>query len=149
MALSADLETRIVEFQHAVGVPAYNPVIDRLLRKVADLRIQLNWWTGSESSKQQILYGFGWIDIKTVVPSGNYKELVFDLLHELGHYLDKEKLTDPNDDALVQAREIRAWRLADEEFSRHPELTGDRANYEAYKRKLLGTYGVTLPDSSV
>lgn len=148
MALSADLETRIVEFQQAVGVPAYNPVIDRLLRKVAELRIQLNWWTGSESSKQQILYGFGWIDIKTKVPSGNYRELVFDLLHELGHYLDPEKLTNPHDDALVQAREIRAWKLAGEEFAQHPELAADQADYQAYKRKLLASYGVTLPDSS-
>lgn len=142
MAMSSNLDERIAEFQQAVGVPAYDEMIERLLRQAAVLKVRLGWYTGSCRSKQVVLYGICYIDIKTLPSSGNLKELVYDLMHELGHWLVPIKLGpgDEKDDALVLGRELRAWKLADTEFYAQPELDADRAEYEAYKRECLRSY---------
>lgn len=82
------------------------------------------------------------ICIRTNVPEGQRKVLLFDLLHEWGHFLDNDRLPIGNeqDPCLQLGREQRAWAFADQEFERHPELTADRPAYDAYKRYCLDTY---------
>lgn len=69
-------------------------------------------------------------------------ELVFDLLHEIGHCLYKDTLADAdkNTNAKKRGREVRAWDWADQEFMKYPALAPYRALYLTYQAACLVTY---------
>ncbi|SNR88577.1 alkaline phosphatase family protein [Hymenobacter mucosus] len=69
-------------------------------------------------------------------------ELVFDILHELGHCFDLEVLAleDKDNNAKKRGREVRAWAWADQEFSRHPALAPYQELYLKYRAICLNSY---------
>ncbi|GAB3327448.1 hypothetical protein ACFQT0_28590 [Hymenobacter humi] len=135
------LERNIGKFQQTIQVPEYDNVIDKLLRKAGNLNIGASFWNETYS-KAQDTNGIYYLWIKSSAVSGNRKELVYDMMHELGHCLDPLKLGKENkgNAALELAREERAWALADLEFNAHPELQVDRESYSKYQNDCLATY---------
>jgi hypothetical protein len=135
------LEQNIRKFQQVIQVPEYDAVIDKVLRKAGALNIGASFWDQTYS-KAQDTNGIYYLWIKSDATSGNRKELVYDLMHELGHCLDPLKLGRENKgNAILElGREERAWALADQEFSSHPELQNDMASYKEYQAYCLADY---------
>jgi hypothetical protein len=63
-------------------------------------------------------------------------EIIWDLLHEFGHFLDGE----PDGEEQKLDREIQAWSYASEELSKYPRLLLLKSNFESYKEKCLVSY---------
>jgi len=154
MLLLPKLDRSIREFQQTIQVPEYDVVIDKLLRKAGELNIPMSFWGENYSmaeycaaedceSEYRIL-------IRRTASSGNRKELVYDMIHEMGHCLDPLKLglVNKGDAKLMLAREQRAWAAADEEFDSYPELQPDIAEYTGYKNSCLAVYTRRAKQSS-
>lgn len=144
------LEGKIGEFQKFIGAENYNPVLDRVLRQLDATSITSTaLYDGlTESKLQHIRINANpkedafYICIRTNEPEGQRKVLLYDLLHEWGHFQDEDRLPigREHDPHLQLGREQRAWKFADLEFARHLELAPDRPAYEAYKQRCLATY---------
>jgi len=141
MLLLPKLDRRIKEFQQTIQVPEYNDAIEKTLRKADALGIPMSFW-GENNSVAEDRDGLYHIRIRRQAASGNRKELLYDMMHELGHCLDPDKLEIENkgNAELELAREIRAWALADQQFRAHPELQGDMLTYTQYKNDCLAGY---------
>ncbi|TGD80817.1 hypothetical protein [Hymenobacter wooponensis] len=151
------IERRIAEFKDKIQVLQYNPVIEQLHYLGKGHQIELFWGERYQESRCLTTpikggYSYG-LRIKSIPVTGDNKEIVFDILHEMGHAFDPQKLpqvfTDeerqtPEYQELVRGREIRAWQWADREFERHSELHLDRGYYRAYRNFCLCTYGIDL-----
>jgi|GEM_PF-6318533 len=75
----------------------------------------------------------------------NKVEIIFDMLHEFGHSLDKEEYSEAELEAnslKCQKREIIAWLNAESEFLKIPELKNYSEDFEKYKWKCLESYGI-------
>jgi hypothetical protein len=146
MLLLPKLDRSIKEFQHTIQVPEYDMVIDKLLRKASQLDIPMSFWGESysmaEDCETEGCESKYRIRIRRAAPSGNRKELVYDIMHEMGHCLDPLKLGLGNkgNAKLMLAREQRAWAVANEEFNLYPELQPDIAEYTEYKNSCLAEY---------
>ncbi|MDO7874019.1 hypothetical protein Q5H93_04675 [Hymenobacter sp. ASUV-10] len=107
------LELKIKEFQDAVQNDKYDSVIEKLLRKIDVLKIGISFWQ-REFSKADDTNGIYYLWIKS--KTENKKEIIFDIMHELGHCLDPIKipLDDRYNEELRKGREVRAWRIADQ-----------------------------------
>lgn len=141
MLLLPKLDRSIKEFQQTIHVPEYDAVIEKILRKADALGIQVSFW-GEDYSMAEDRDGVYYIRIRRKAASGNRKELVYDMMHELGHCLDPIKLGIQNqhNHVLRLDREIRAWAMADQEFNSHPELQNDSASYVKYQNDCLVNY---------
>lgn len=148
MALTK-LELTIQEFSHFLNSPPHEAVLDKILRTIVAQGIQVYLipsWEASSHRQITVSQGFVYeINIGGKRPDSQRLEILFDLLHEFGHYLDPDKLTQANkhDEGFQRGREMRAWQLADQALEHYPELAHDRPAYEAYKRRCLLTYGIS------
>ncbi|WP_143436720.1 hypothetical protein [Hymenobacter crusticola] len=149
---STRLAQRIKEFQHLIGVPKYNSVIAALITEVFALPIEeisvdyqspnpSRHRTTQEATTGKESYR---IFIRATGEPGHDRMLLFDILHELGHFHDPVRLPigQPIDSILQRDRELQAWQWADEKFNQYPELEADWALYKAHQRRCLGTYGI-------
>jgi phage regulator Rha-like protein len=137
------LRRRIEEFIQTVAQPAYDSVIEKLIKKANTNQIEVAHYPGSETSKARAEKHGGYIMfIKGKTPSGNRKELIYDIMHEMGHCLDEIKLAkeDEQNKPLVMARELRAWQFADAEFAAHSEFRNDVLEYNNYKNQCILSY---------
>ena len=138
-----DIEQKIREFKDTVRAPEYNSVIENLMRKAYENNIQVYLWSqGYSSAKDQEPDGICIVRIDNNPDSGNMNEIIFNLMHELGHCYDPNKLplADKNNIILRRGREVRAWQIADHEFNSHPELMAAAQEYTDFKGKCLATY---------
>lgn len=146
MPLRTPLEQRIQEFQDAINLAEYNGVVAKLIKEVDCLPINsfsLDYRPDAVSRHETSPEGYRiWIRFKHKL--GFSKVLFFDMLHELGHFHDPEKLPSDQQDniALRRGREQRAWSWADAEFLKHPELQADLELYRDYQRRSLAFYGI-------
>lgn len=129
------------ELQSLVANPKYDEVARRLIEKVYIHQIRIGFLDVPYSKTQTGDYGCI-LTIKTKPQDGDTVELLFDVMHELGHCLDKIKLLkkDERNIELRRERELRAWQFADKEFESHPELRELSSDYADYKAKCLASY---------
>ena len=144
MKLPTKLEQRIKEFQGVIDAPEYNGVIAALITEASSLPkmgISVDYNSNMGSRHESREDGFR-IFIRMNGETGRGKVLLYDILHELGHYHDPVKLPleRQHDQALRREREQRAWEWADWKFNTYPELEADRAWYTDYKQQCLATY---------
>ena len=147
MLLLPKLERTIKEFQQTIQVSEYNSVIERILRGADELaaerkmNLSFSFWD-KEYSVVEDTDGTYRIRINRKAASGNRKELVYAMMHELGHWLDPQKLGLKNRENVKMKldREMRAWSLADQQFDTHPELQVDLPTYTKYKNDCIATY---------
>jgi hypothetical protein len=134
----AYIDATIETFKELVQIPAYDDVLETLIRKAFEQNIRVGAF-GIEASRFEESRG-GVLDllIKKKPKFYSIREVIFDIMHELGHALDPIKLAP--DRSNERAREERAWAFADQQFDSFPELQGDKVEYAAYKGACLATY---------
>lgn len=137
------LDLKIKEFKTWMQIPEYENALQTLIRQAFEQDIGISFWN-RHYSKSDYTYTTGtcqlWIKREPML--GSRKEVVFDIMHEMGHCLDPIKL--PLDDRynveLRKGRELRAWAIADNTFGSFPELQVDVVVYTAYKEACLKDY---------
>ena len=138
----------IQDFKDAVAEPSLDTVIEAIINKAYEIMSGVSLW-GIDSPKaskaQSSPCANGYTYYLTISQSApNKREILYELLHEMGHAFDEIKL-DPSDrENSERGREIRAWAFADEQVNIYPELRNYLPEYTEHKRKRLATYGVTL-----
>lgn len=136
------------DWQQIINLPEYNSVIEKIISRLVEEGVILELWKNSQVSKYQrtpvsnkFIYR---ILVKQICV--NKKEMIYDILHEFGHFLDKEIISreelETNNLKRLK-REITAWLFADEEFLKISELKKDFEEYEEYKWLCLKSYGIT------
>lgn len=132
---------KIKEFQSLIANYKYDGVAQKLIEEVYAHQIDIGFFDIAYSKTQTSEYGC-YLCIKKKPQFGNTAELIFDIMHELGHCLDDIKLQkkDEYNIELRREREIRAWHIADNKFESYPELKEIASNYAAYKDKCLASY---------
>ncbi|RZK32392.1 MAG: hypothetical protein EOO61_16955 [Hymenobacter sp.] len=134
-----DIEQVIEKFQDAVGVPEYNGVIEKLIRKAYDHKIDIILSNYPSSARQDRVHGIDYtIKILRLPDSGDTKEILFDMMHEMGHCFDPAKLLP--DRSNEKERETRAWEFADEQFYSFPELAAIEQQYTIFRNSRLQVY---------
>jgi hypothetical protein len=138
----------IQNFKKAVAEPSLDTVIEGIITKAYEVVSGVDLWgiesiKGSQFQKVKISSGqVYYLNISRSAP--NKREIIYELLHEMGHAFDAIEL-DPSDrENSERGREIRAWKFADEQFNAYPELRGYLPEYVEHKRKRLDTYGLTI-----
>ena len=147
MILLPELQRTILAMLDRVNQPDLAHVVEALVRYADQEMIQVSYNNESRSVAEPVLeqdsrYRFR-VRIKPhPVITTSRAELVFDLLHELGHCLDLEVLAveDKHNNAKKWGREVRAWAWADQEFSRHPALAPYQELYLQYRASCLESY---------
>jgi hypothetical protein len=145
------ISTRIAQIQRIVQLSNYDDVLERLVRNAYQKDIQIDFW-GKPFSKLKYSidsarkpYAF-WLILKQTPILESRKDVLYDFLHEMGHYWDDIDRPMPGEQQPIKiqrAREERAWAYANNQFDSFPELQGDRKDYEAYKQQCLASYPVT------
>jgi len=152
--VSKSIQMKISKYQKSkewcqiINLPEFNSIIENLISRLVEKGITLMLWKNSKISKHQrapigdkFVYC---ICVKEICI--NKKEIIYDILHELGHALDKEIVSNEelkNNSLKCQKREITAWLLADEEFLKISELQEYFEEYEEYKWLCLKSYGIS------
>jgi len=136
----------IQEFKDAVAEPSLDTVIEAIINKAYERMSGVSLW-GVDSpkvSKVQSSPGTnGYIYYLTISQSApNKREIIYELLHEMGHAFDEIKLDLSDKENSERGRETRAWQFANEQFDTHPELRPYLPEYTEHKRKRLATYGL-------
>lgn len=147
MKLLSELERSIKSMQGRVDEPELAGVVEALVRSAHQNRITVGFNNEPRSFASPLTddsagYLFR-IRIKPhPVETTSRAELVFDILHELGHCFDRDTLAlaDQYNREKLRGRELRAWAWADQEFSQHPALGPYRNLYLSYQATCLGTY---------
>lgn len=138
------IATRIAEVQHIAQLPGYECAIEELVKAVYQENIQIGFWREPRSKLDYQFDGAGkpyafWITLKRTPLLESRKDVLYDLLHEMGHYWDDEDRPIPRErqpPKIQRKREERAWAYADVQFDSIPELQADWSEYEAYKHRL-------------
>ena len=135
-----DIEEKIKQFQDAIGTPEYNSAIEDLIRTAYDYKIQiiLSVQPSHARPENEIFSGSYVVKILRLPKSGNSKEILFDMMHEMGHCFDPNKLLP--DKSNEKERERRAWEFADEKIGSYPELATAMQEYTDFKNSHLETY---------
>lgn len=148
MVSDAQIEMKIKEFKAWVNLPAYDSILEALIRNSYAQNIGLSlydkdWSTCSATTLpdgRRVFY----LWIKKEPRFGSKREVLFDIIHESGHAHDDVDRPLPGtrdrDPVAERGRELRAWAYADEQFGAFPDLADARPEYEAYKRGCLATY---------
>jgi hypothetical protein len=139
------IEETIQKFKGVVQLPTYENAIEKLIRQAFEENVRVGSF-GIAYSRHETLTGQDGKPILEILIKNRPKwysirEVVFDIMHELGHAMDPIKLLP--DRSNERAREERAWAFANQQFASFPELQSDKEEYEAYKQACLATYLVS------
>jgi hypothetical protein len=134
----AYIDATIETFKELVQIPAYDDVLEALIRKAFEQNIRVGAFEIEASRFEESRGGVLDLLIKKKPKFYSIREVIFDIMHELGHALDPIKLAP--DRSNEREREERAWAFADQQFDSFPELQGDKVEYGAYKGACLATY---------
>ncbi|RZJ86477.1 MAG: hypothetical protein EOO60_13385 [Hymenobacter sp.] len=136
----------IQDFKSAVAEPSLDTVIEALIIKAYEKMSGVDLFSETSlrgSQFQEVPTSGGlvyYLNISRSAP--NKREIIYELLHEMGHAFDEIKL-DPSDrENSERGRETRAWQFADEQFAMYPELRTYLPEYTEHKRKRLATYSL-------
>lgn len=138
----------IQAFKSAVADPSLDTVIEALLIKAYEKMSGVDLF--SETSKrgsqfQEVPTSSGpvyYLNISRSAP--NKREIIYELLHEMGHAFDEIKLDPADKENSEKGRELRAWAFADQQLNASPELRTYLPEYIEHKRKRIETYGLTI-----
>jgi hypothetical protein len=138
----------IQAFKTAIAEPGLDTVLEGIVMKAYEVVSGVDLWgvdsqRGSQFQAVAVTNGHVYyLNISQSAP--NKREVIYELLHEMGHSFDDIKL-DPSDrENSERGREIRAWAFADQQFNAYPELRTYLPEYVEHKRKRLETYGLTI-----
>ncbi|RZK45326.1 MAG: hypothetical protein EOO61_00235 [Hymenobacter sp.] len=142
------IKMNIKEVRDTLETVEYDKVIEGLLRKVYSHNMTIAFYDNRkdsvcETTTDEIDGSITCIlRIKKKPIFGNVKEILFDIMHEMGHGLDEIKLSleDRYNLEVRKARELRAWEIADKEFATYLELQADESEYNRYKNECLKKY---------
>ncbi|TFZ62979.1 hypothetical protein E4631_23925 [Hymenobacter sp. UV11] len=148
METERKIKMGIREVRDTLETAEYDSVIESLLRKVYSRNMTISFYENRkdsvcETSTDEIDGSITCVlRIKKKPAFGNVKEILFDIMHEMGHGLDENRLElkDKCNLEVRYARELRAWKIADKEFATHPELKADKLEYNRYKHECLKDY---------
>jgi hypothetical protein len=145
------ISNRIAQVQRIVQLPSYDSILAKLVQDAYRNNIQIGFWGEPRSKLRYSIndtrkpYAF-WLILKEKPILESRKDVLYDFLHEMGHYWDNEDRPMPGEwqpIKIQRAREERAWAYADEQFNSYPELQADQTEYEAYRQQCLISYPIS------
>lgn len=148
MTYQEQIAGSIQAFKSAVAEPSLDTVIEVLINKAYEKMRGISLWgvdSPNVSKVQSVPVSNGYVYYLTISQSApNKREIIYELLHEMGHAFDEIKLDLSDKENSEKGRERRAWAFATEQVNTYPELRNYLPEYTEHKRKRLATYGVTL-----
>lgn len=138
----------IHDFKHAIAESGLDTAIEGIVTKAYEVVSGVDLWgvdslRGSQFQEVPVPSGHVYyLNISRSAP--NKREIIYELLHEMGHAFDNIKFDLSDMRNSERGREIRAWKFADAQFNVYPELRNYLPEYIDHKRKRLATYGLTI-----
>ncbi len=131
------------EFLNRGNLYDFEATVDKLISRVTSPPgCNLSCSYIDENSNIKFLDSGPWIQIGFKNRNGEKIEIIWDILHEYGHYLSGKP---PLNNGPDPAREIDAWENALIEIKNYyTELIPFLEDFEKYKAKCLMSYGVQI-----
>jgi Zn-dependent peptidase ImmA (M78 family) len=146
MSYQERIEESVQAFKNAVAEPNLDTVIEAIINKAyekmsgvylfSETSLRGSQFQAVPTSSGPVYY----LNISQSAP--NKREIIYELLHEMGHAFDEILLDLSDKENSERGRETRAWQFADEQFVTYPELRPYLPEYTEHKRKRLATYGL-------
>jgi hypothetical protein len=128
-----------------INLPEYNEVIENIVKRIFDEGCDMMHYDQERSMHQVTIHD---CMILLSTKTKNKLDILWELIHELGHHLDMDRNIEEDSSkmSVLRKAEIRAWKQADKVFDECPEVQHLKNLYTNYKVRSLKSYDLTLGD---